>query len=234
MAKATPPLRSPAASKASGREGLPQALSRSTLRWWSKAVNFSCLLSLAVLRTPASPWDTLFPLGVGLVLDPAVFSLVCALSSPSSAQDESCLFGRFTGTTAQSDPSGTYMSAVRLSAFSDRSRSDRDIPEVSRFSCMLFLDYAGPDAHSRSNANAVWPSHLSNEVGTLKRIFRSSIARPADAPVYASNVASRRRPQDTGSRWIRYLLPCRTLSFPTSLTTSNPVQGYGLKSRRPT
>ena len=123
-------------------------------------MNFSCLLSLAVLRTPPSPWDTLFPLGVGLVLDPAVFSLVCALSSPSSAQDESCLFGRFTGTTAQSDPSGTYMSAVRLSAFSDRSRSDRDIPEVSRFSCMLFLDvlrfldYAGPDAHSRSNANA--------------------------------------------------------------------------------
>ena len=52
------------------------------------------------------------------------------------------------------------MSAVRLSAFSDRSRSDRDTPEVSRFSCMLFLDvlrffdYAGPDAHSRSNANA--------------------------------------------------------------------------------
>jgi len=52
------------------------------------------------------------------------------------------------------------MSAVRLSAFSDRPRSDRDTPEVSRFSCMLFLDvlrffdYAGPDAHSRSNANA--------------------------------------------------------------------------------
>ncbi len=123
-------------------------------------MNFSCLLPLAVLRTPASPWDTLFPLGVGLVLDSSVFSLACALPSPASAEGFPSLFGRFIGTTAQSDSSGAYMSAVRLSAFSDRSRSDRDTPEVSRFSCMLFLDvlrflrYAGPDAPSRSSADA--------------------------------------------------------------------------------
>lgn len=60
-------------------------------------MNFSCLLSLAVLRTPPSPWDTLFPLGVGLVLDSSVFSLVCALPSPASAQGFPSLFGRFTG-----------------------------------------------------------------------------------------------------------------------------------------
>ena len=40
----------------------------STVRWWSKAVNFISLLFLAAFRTPASPWDTLSPLCVGCVL----------------------------------------------------------------------------------------------------------------------------------------------------------------------
>src|ERR1035437_2855622 len=30
--------------------------SRSTLRWWSKAVNRSCFLSFAAFRTPSNPW----------------------------------------------------------------------------------------------------------------------------------------------------------------------------------
>src|ERR1039458_5680831 len=90
-----------------------------------------------------------------------MFSLARALPSPASAE-ECCtsLFDRFTGTTAQSDSSETCRPAVRLLAFSGRSRSwlDREIPEVSRFSCMLFLsvrgflDYAGPTDHSRPNA----------------------------------------------------------------------------------
>src|SRR5947207_10296721 len=42
--------------------------SRSTVRWWSKAVNFISLFSLAAFRTPASPWDTPFPLCVEYVL----------------------------------------------------------------------------------------------------------------------------------------------------------------------
>src|SRR5271157_4906481 len=89
-----------------------------------------------------------------------MFSLACALPSPTSAEDRSSLFGWFIGTTAQSDSSGACMLAFRLWAFANRSRSwlDRDAPEVSRFSCMLFLsvrgflDYAGPTSHSRSNA----------------------------------------------------------------------------------
>ena len=81
-----------------------------------------------------------------------MFSSVWALPSPASA--EGCcpsLFGWFTGTTAQSDFSCTFMSAVRFLAFADRSWSlDQDVQEISRFSCMLFLsvrgflDYAGP------------------------------------------------------------------------------------------
>src|SRR5215472_10942694 len=91
-----------------------------------------------------------------------MFSLVRALPSPTSAEDCSPLFGWFIGTTARSDFSGTCMSALWLCAFSDRSRplSSRDAPEISRFSCMLFLsvpgflDYAGPTGHSRYNATS--------------------------------------------------------------------------------
>src|ERR1035441_691504 len=91
-----------------------------------------------------------------------MFSLVRALPSPTSAEDCSSLFGGFIGTTAQSDSSGACMLALWLWAFANRSRSwlDRDAPEVSRFSCMLFLsvpgflDYAGPTGHSRSIATS--------------------------------------------------------------------------------
>src|SRR3954454_23247561 len=86
-----------------------------------------------------------------------MFSLVRVLPSPISAEDCSSLFDRFTGTVTRSDSSGTCLPAVRLTAFSGRSRPwfDREVPEVSRFSCMLFLsvrrfsDYAGPTSRSR-------------------------------------------------------------------------------------
>ena len=85
-----------------------------------------------------------------------MFSFVCALSSPASAEDLPPLFGWFTGRTAQSDFSSTCMSAVRFMAFTDRpSRALEGVLEFSRFSCMLFhsvrgfLDYAGPDSRSR-------------------------------------------------------------------------------------
>src|SRR5260370_35999120 len=86
-----------------------------------------------------------------------MFSLVCAIPSPVSAEGCPPLVGWLTGSTAQSDFSGTYMSAVRLVAFADRPcSSDQGVLEISRFSCMLFLsvrwflDYAGPTVHSRS------------------------------------------------------------------------------------
>ena len=74
-----------------------------------------------------------------------MFSAASILPSPTSAEDCSSLFGRFIGTTTRSDSSGTCPSALRLIAFSDgsRSRLGRDAPEVSRFSCMLFLSVPG-------------------------------------------------------------------------------------------
>src|SRR5713226_2436847 len=103
-----------------------------------------------------------------------MFSLVCALSSPTSAEGCPSLFGWFTGTAAQSDFSGTCMSAVRFVAFADQRWScDQGVLEISRFSCMLFLsvrgfsDYAGPTAHSRLAWLPCCLPPTRNEVGIL-------------------------------------------------------------------
>ncbi len=165
------------------------------------------------------------------MLDLTTFSLRHALSSTTSAEGFPSLFGRLTGTTAWSDSSEAYMSAVRLSAFSDRSRSDRDTSEGSRFSCMMFLDvlrfcdYAGPKRSLANDASArvAFPSLASGRRPETV-IFRSSIARPADTPVYASTVASRRRPQNSGPRWF-------ATSFLVGLFHSQQHAGLSRRSR---
>src|SRR5207245_1472358 len=48
------------------------------------------------------------------------------------------------------------------------------------------------------------------------RAFRSSIAPPTDASVYASRNTSRCPLQDSRSGWIRYFLSCRALASPTT------------------
>src|ERR1019366_1080778 len=117
-----------------------------------------------------------------------MFSLVCALPSPASAEGCPPLFGWFTGTTAQSDFSGTYMSAVRLVAFADRSWSFvQDVQEISRFSCMLFLRLRRTEQPLAISAAAVLPSSYSEwSRHPDLRAFRSSIAPPTDASIYAS------------------------------------------------
>src|SRR5215471_3097512 len=115
-----------------------------------------------------------------------MFSLARALPSPTSAENRFPLFGWFIGTTARSDFSGTCTPALPLSAFADRSRplSSRDAPEISRFSCMLFLsvpgflDYAGPTGHSRSVATGRVAFLLRNRVQRPNQRF-SKLNRPA-------------------------------------------------------
>src|SRR5450631_3449332 len=110
-----------------------------------------------------------------------MFSSVCALPSPTSAEGCPSLFGRFTGTTAQSDFSCTFTSAVRFMAFADRSWSaDQDVQEISRFSCMLFLsvrgflDYAGPNNPLAISVVVVLPSSTRKGVGILiHRLFEA-------------------------------------------------------------
>ncbi len=55
-------------------------------------MNFISLLSLATLRTPASPWDTRSPLCVGCVLGEPAFSLISGLPSSFSADGFLSLF----------------------------------------------------------------------------------------------------------------------------------------------
>jgi hypothetical protein len=66
----------------------------------------------------------------------------------------------------------------------------------------------------------VLPSSTEIEFSAPISVFRSSITPPTDTPIYASTGASRRLPQDSGPRWIRFLLSCRTLSFPTTCRLS--------------
>src|SRR5499433_4569486 len=115
-----------------------------------------------------------------------MFSLVRTLFSPASAEDRSSLFGWFIDSMVRSDSSRACASALWLWAFADRPRSfaGRGAPEVSRFSCMLFLcvrgffDYAGPSDRSRYRGSAVGPSSIRKRVGVL--IFRfSKLNRPA-------------------------------------------------------
>src|SRR5271170_1173179 len=115
-----------------------------------------------------------------------MFSLARALFSPGSAEDRSSLFAWFIDTRARSDSSGACASAVWLCAFADRppSLAGRGAPEVSRFSCMLFLgvrgfsDYAGPSARPRLSRTAVLPSSYQERVGVLVLRF-SKLNSPA-------------------------------------------------------
>ena len=110
-----------------------------------------------------------------------MFSSICALPSPASAEGCPSLFGWFTGTTAQSDFSRTFVSAVRFMAFADRPCSaDQGVREISRFSCRLFLsvrgfsDYAGSNNPLAVYVVVVLPSSTRNGVGILfHRLFEA-------------------------------------------------------------
>src|ERR1017187_4669755 len=105
------------------------------------------------------------------------------------------------------------MSGVRLSAFPDRSPVRRDTAEVSRFSCMLFIDglgsltTPGPAFAREITLPPMLPSRHSQGVGARIYGFRSSITQPINASVYASPAASRQPTQDSRSGWSRCSFP---------------------------
>src|ERR1700737_1540780 len=80
-----------------------------------------------------------------------------------------------------------------------------------------FSDDAGPKQPLAICAAGVLPSsHSEWSRHPDLRAFRSSIAPPTDASVYASRNTSRCSPQDSRSGWIRYFLSCRALASPTT------------------
>jgi hypothetical protein len=106
----------------------------------------------------------------------------------------------------------------------------RELPEVSWISCMLFLsvrgflDYAEPEGCSRFRRPPCFLPGWGCGSASLINPFRSSIARPTDAPIYASTKTSRSSPQDSASGWSRS-------SFRVGLF--HPLQHDGLSQRTP-
>ena len=165
--------------------------------------------------------------------DSAMFSSVCALPSPTSAEAGTSLFGRFNGTMAQSDFSCACTSAVRFMAFADRSRSfDQDAQEISRFSCMLFLSVRGFYRLRRTgqllaiNAAAVLPSSHRNGVGILCHgLFEAQSPRPL-IPLSTLQPPPRDDDRKTrGQDGFAVLLSCRALSSPTTCRFSPAHSG---------
>ena len=173
-----------------------------------------------------------FPLCVGSMCDCAMFSLICALPSPASAEAFASLFGWFTGITAQSDFSNPCTSALWFMAFADRPSTIEGVLEISRFSYMLFLSVRGFSRLRRTgpplacNAAAVLPSSYTpwSRHPDLP-VFRSSITPPTNASAYASRDTSRCPMQDSRSGWIRYFLSCRALASPTTCRFSPALGG---------
>ena len=168
-----------------------------------------------------------------------MFSLARALSSSTSAEDCSSLFGRFIGTTARSDSSGACPPAVRPMAFSGRSRPwlDREVPEVSRFSCMLFLsvrgflDYAEPADRSRFYATRCVAFSVGDGIGdSVETLFEAQSPGPP-MPLSTLQLQPRGGSRKTqGQDGFAFLLSCRALSSPTTcrFIPAHPRSGFEL------
>ena len=90
-----------------------------------------------------------------------------------------------------------------------------------------FLDYAGPDNPLAISVVAVLPSSYSEwSRHPDLRAFRSSIAPPTDASIYASRNTSRCSRQDSRSGWIRYFPSCRALASPTTCRFIPALSGW--------
>ena len=71
---------------------------------------------------------------------------------------------------------------------------------------------------------AVLPSPPEMEFSAPIRVFRSSIARPTDTPIYDSTSTSRCLLQDSGPRW-RLLFPAAAVAGRRAVTTNAPQLG---------
>jgi len=127
-------------------------------------------------------WDMRFPLCVGCMLNCAMFSFICALPSPTSAEllllcsPGSQVLRHSVTSPARTRPHyGLWPSRTGLDG---QTKACWRSPG-SRACCFLsvrgFLDYAGPVGHSRVTQPPYCPSSLRNGVGIL--IFRLFEAR---------------------------------------------------------
>ncbi len=174
--------------------------------WWSRAVNRQRLSLLALSCTPSSPFDAISRLCVRLAGVSSAFPLTRFLSSIASAAP--ALFGNFFGTTSLSDFSPTWVTALRLAAFSVPPCSgsiSQGIDEISQLPCKRFpdmrrvCDREGSRHDLRISPCFVWPSAFAHSVGIPNSLISRLNGWPAVSPVNASACVSRRLPHDSGS-----------------------------------
>ena len=183
-------------------------------------------------RTPNNPWDTdnarseSGPCGIR-----TMFSLVHALSSPTSAEYGSSLFGWFTGLRRSPTSPGRTRPSCGLGLHGPvsifRPRHPGDLPVlvhvVSQRARGLRLRRTGePLASSAAHRVAFLLSGESRHPGT--RIFSKLKTRPADTSVYTSAHTSRCNRKTRGQDGF-------ATSFPVGLF--HPLQHAGLSRRFP-
>ena len=192
--------------------------------WWSKAVNRSCFLTFATSRTPRNPCDMCFPLCVGDMCDAAMFSSVCALPSPTSAEfaplcsiGSSVLWRSPTSPARARPPFGLWPSRTGLDHSTKTHKRSPGSRACCFSACAGSTDYAGPKQLLALNAAAVLPSSSRNGVGILCHgLFEAQSPRPLiplstlQPPPCDDDCKTR------GQDGFAVLLSCRALSSPTT------------------
>ena len=171
-------------------------------------MNRSCFLSCAASAHTVQPLGHAFPVLCRWRVWTAQCSPWAAAFPPQPPPGLApSLFGWFIGTSPQSDSSAASMPALWLCAFAVRPAESAGTTEVSRFSCMLFLQRArgltttGDSACPRDDgqADVAFPCNGYRSASPSK--FSKLNTRPTSAPVYASTATSRSPPQNSGSGW---------------------------------
>jgi hypothetical protein len=173
-------------------------------------------------RTSFSPWDMRYPHCVGRMRCRRSFSLVSGLPSRLSAVGCPPLFEPLIGTTPKSDSWPACLWVSRLSPFPTGlpPNGAADADQVSRFSCMMFLDVRGvSDCAGPLGDFVLLPPLVLSSLFVIRSTpwtFSFTAQYPArPSPVYASPSALSRRCKTRGQDG-SLLLSCKTLAFSTS------------------
>src|SRR6267378_2226069 len=186
------------------------------LTWCSRAVNFFFPSCLAASRTRASPLGPLSRLGVRHGLGFCVFSLASGLPSTTSAGGCPLLFGCFAGTMPLYDSPLPCTRDLSLIAFSLRptphcSRAATGSPGSRAWSFSACLGSSTPQGRAALALAcvALWPSMLSDAVGSLHHTISELNTQPTDTPVQRFKCGLTTALAWLGARVVRYSFPVR-------------------------
>jgi len=165
-----------------------------------------------------------FPLCVGSMLGGTMFSSVCVLPSPTSAEGcppcsagSSVLRRSPTAPERSCPPFGLWPSRTGLAVGAKTSKSPLGSRACCFSACAGSNDYAGPINPLAFNVVVVLPSSHLHRVGTLfQRVFEAQSPRPL-IPLSTLRPTPRDAARKTrGQDGFAALLSCRALSSPTT------------------